>query len=1397
MPPREDDGDAPAARERALHDALHRVRHLKNAKLENQKAPAELLLAVEATLAERADDATAPPGATQYVLALDSLLAASSDVSSPVYASALYLLATVLPHAAPAVVRAKSEALLPAVAQPLAGAQASAAPGVDHANALVRSALGCVEAFLDAVPPGDCALLERQKIWRTVWDLVLVLCVDARPKVRRRAQELVQHTLGAPAWHAAHPYAARTAQWAVSVLESVAASRGVARARARSAPEFDKRLGRAKHAMSAAAVRQLSAAEGSASTGMWVCALLKGIVRALPPACAEPLVPALLALLALENPFLSVAVLEAFDAMFRGPAGGGDAGRDGGVWDIPGAAADAGAMAARASAPPAAAPPLLRSTVDALRAPETIPAHTDVQTLPAYLGVIESCMVALSRADGAREAWALVPEVWAMVMDLGLSASSDASRTSPAVRTAARNALLALARYCVPDDAVRDARGAAAHAPLVRMLQGLRDALGRHALRYAHARAEVLQVLAGLIGRLRYASDGRGAADTALDAVEDVAQLRAQRDFDARGDADAVLGAAIEACGPRAVLARLPLNLLDDAQRPNTKGAGRAWLLPLLRAHVTNAELAHFADALVPLSEALFELRVAADASRPVEAKVFEALLEQIWACFPAYCDLARDVDTALSPVFLELLLNVVRSQPALRPSVLQGLARLAERAQSLAHAAAPPAQLAAQFGVDQTYGQRVLAHLQSLAGVLLAALFNLLTELPAQARGYVMECIGTYLGILDAASLAATFRRVADMLTQSLQAYEPAAPAPGMPEANSPRYVPPVPHTMLDLLLGMVPYVAGANACALADLCDERLLRAPDGALQKRTYRILARLVAGGAGVGVLAHRGDGSAARGAATLLRGLADATGAVQAGAARDRLELLHALVPHVAPGDLGLLGTVVPEAILGTKEANQGARTAAYALLVAVGVRMQGGGQVDRGVLAGGSSADAVVDASVNELVMMVAAGLAGASARMVSASITALARLLYEFHTDLPAATLDELLGTMVVYLESTNREIVKSALGCAKVAVVVLDAARVEAALPELVPVLLAVRETHRNHFKGRVRHLLERLIRRFGVDAVDAHVDAENKRLVTNIRRTRERARRRRASDAHGADRDADAAPDAFSRAPGSGTLDAFEEALYGSASDDDDDDDDDDDGDEGDGAGERAPRAARRIRGLPSRGAQDAGARRGDAQRRRRDSDTPRRRREDDAYLVEDDDAPMDLVGQSAHTAIRAGRARAQRRPGQEAASFATADDGRLQIGDDCVAEGRSQPSLDASQDAAAGAGTAFVDRERGVDGFSFRRGGAVRFNKNNKRTHAAEREDDDDADDGVASARAKRPRAKHAVGAEFRAKRASGDVQKGGVSPYAYVPLSSVAGKKNVKNAARLQITGKRK
>lgn len=112
--------------------------------------------------------------------------------------------------------------------------------------------------------------------------------------------------------------------------------------------------------------------------------------------------------------------------------------------------------------------------------------------------------------------------------------------------------------------------------------------------------------------------------------------------------------------------------------------------------------------------------------------------------------------------------------------------------------------------------------------------------------------------------------------------------------------------------------------------------------------------------------------------------------------------------------------------------------------------------------------------------------------------------------------TLQELLTTLIIFLSSANREIVRSAVGYVKVAIVSLPSALVQPSLPTLIPALINWSHEHSNHFKVKIRHILERLIRKFGIDVIDKEVPEDDKKLVQNIRKRQMRSKKKKEARA-----------------------------------------------------------------------------------------------------------------------------------------------------------------------------------------------------------------------------------------------------------------------------------------
>lgn len=68
--------------------------------------------------------------------------------------------------------------------------------------------------------------------------------------------------------------------------------------------------------------------------------------------------------------------------------------------------------------------------------------------------------------------------------------------------------------------------------------------------------------------------------------------------------------------------------------------------------------------------------------------------------------------------------------------------------------------------------------------------------------------------------------------------------------------------------------------------------------------------------------------------------------------QDRIILLSTLIPTFPTDQLHLIPSLLPEAVLGTKEVNEKTRDAAFELVVLMGKKMSEGGTIKRSQLEG-------------------------------------------------------------------------------------------------------------------------------------------------------------------------------------------------------------------------------------------------------------------------------------------------------------------------------------------------------------------------------------------------------------------------------------------------------------
>jgi ribosomal RNA-processing protein 12 len=636
--------------------------------------------------------------------------------------------------------------------------------------------------------------------------------------------------------------------------------------------------------------------------------------------------------------------------------------------------------------------------------------------------------------------------------------------------------------------------------------------------------------------------------------------------------------------------------------------------------------------------------------------------------------------------------------------------------------------------GISQQQAQANVNFLKSQSESWLAVLFNVFSSVGRNARNTVGDVINVWASISDEKETSQAFHKVLELFKQSFGKSQPATGDHGNNEGS-------VTAMMQDILLILLPYLSVPDTQQLFNiLLTKEVLSSNDNGVQKRGYKLLAKIME------------TNRIQIDAEEILRQLDGFTNALSAAAKKDRFFLLSQLVLKLPSSSMHVIPSIIPEAVLGTKEPSEKGRHAAFELVVIMGTKMSEGGVVKRSMMDGmdeDNESPGDAKASINEYMTMVAGGLAGATPHMISATITAISRLMFEFKDQISETMQTELLSTLIVFVTSNNREIVKSALGYIKLSIHTLPLELFKPHLPQLVPALLNWSHDHANHFKVKVRHIFERMMRRLSFEEIYQNVGGtdearERGKVLLNIKKRKERAKKKKAAR-EDADNDEE-----FERPAGKqGAGDAFEDVLYGSESELEDSDDDD------------QPSASAPKDKEPQKKKGDRGG----------------------ARLRMDDDDPMDLL-EGAAARISNSKGGSKRKPGQDASRFKTdADTGKIRFDDS---------SDDEADDKAAStnvAGTAYREGITGVDGFTRGPNGRVKFNKDTKKRRREELDagDGDVEMDDASGAKAKaqvaaKKKKQNIFGQEFKAKRAGGDVKKNGVEPYAYMPLNQAAKKK---------------
>ncbi|CAL9039285.1 unnamed protein product [Musa banksii] len=579
-------------------------------------------------------------------------------------------------------------------------------------------------------------------------------------------------------------------------------------------------------------------------------------------------------------------------------------------------------------------------------------------------------------------------------------------------------------------------------------------------------------------------------------AVKSLADMQnlSDEDFSFRKQLHECLGSAISAMGPEKFLHILPLNLdVEDVSDANV------WLLPILKQHVVGARLSFFLEHILVMVKHIKQKSLKLETEGWIfSARSTEGLVYTLWSLLPAFCNYPIDIDCGFNAIQKELC-NALREEPDLRGIICSSLQILIRQNSDIISdkSTVPDGKIRNHYSRRQSVENLKTIH--SFAPEFFSVLSEAFLTSSHDSGGYLQATIHDFANIADNKVVKKVFmgamHKLLKVTQEAVKAKQPNGSGTMLIDgASNEASLSHARALLLELAVSLLPGL-GVKEIDFLFSVIKPALQDEEGILQKKAYKILSI---------ILKEHGH-NLWNNLDELLELMIASLSSCHFAANRQRLDCLYILIVSMSKDSFdhkrrNIISSFLTEIILGLKEVNRKTRNKAYDLLVEIGHACEDeerGGRKE----------------NLLQFFNLIAGGLAGETPHMISAAVKGLACLAYEF-SDLIGPAYN-LLPSVFLLLQRKNREIFKAILGLIKVLVVKSDDDGIQMHLKTIVEGLFKRQDDTNNHFKAKVKLLLEMLVRKCGFDAVRAVMPEEHMKLLTNIRKIKERKERKAKSE------------------------------------------------------------------------------------------------------------------------------------------------------------------------------------------------------------------------------------------------------------------------------------------
>lgn len=610
-----------------------------------------------------------------------------------------------------------------------------------------------------------------------------------------------------------------------------------------------------------------------------------------------------------------------------------------------------------------------------------------------------------------------------------------------------------------------------------------------------------------------------------------------------------------------------------------------AWVLGVLRDNIAGSSLSLFSKTLLPLTKQLdLVIKQKQTEKRVVEAKNVEMYRNQIWALLPGFCTRPLDL---LQEGTMTLAFQTICSCFSLheRESILNfGASGLQNLSRSVI-------ALSQNDPTSRKCEEAFSSRMKKLMPIFVDGLSSTSEAMRSVGLGAItVVCKATNDATVVSGFLKIYIKQLLELQLQLSNGMQEDTDGTG----SSSTHIREKQYTIADVLIAIVESdmlsLGTAEIGYLEKVMVPFFMEKKEAVLQKKAYRLTTKLISSR----FLTKNEEDMMA-----FAKNVADARGMVAAGSKASRLAWISAAVNHCVVLNeerreeylTHLNSLFLSEVMLSTRDVSEKSRSAAFSTLVSFARCWHN--------LSHGNSTE-----GLRKFVMSVAAGFGGKSAVMLAATLSSIGRILQTFKHEIEAdeklrSLVDSLFVTEVndeqtmedsdkkrkvvvpgpvgILLKHSNVEVQRA--GVALVKVVTKCCSMPEGRLiilaTGLLPGLLHAAEgSNKRAARLKVRLVLERLMRKCGLEPLEAIFPEEHKKLLTAVRKEyakslakKEAGRLRRLNLYNGSMEDDGTTkmvnPELVMD-DGSDESDMERELLHGEATNFDDGDDGDDDGD-----------------------------------------------------------------------------------------------------------------------------------------------------------------------------------------------------------------------------------------